>query len=105
MKVQLLYIDGCPNWTLAEERLRQALEIVGVPATIERCLVDTQQAAERLHFVGSPSILLDGRDPFPFPSSSGTYGMTCRIYDTPEGLSGVPITEQFAEAVKEAATA
>ena len=25
MEVRLLYFDGCPNWTVAEERLRSAL--------------------------------------------------------------------------------
>jgi hypothetical protein len=103
VKVQLLYFDGCPNWTVAEERLRHALELVCVPATVERCIVDTPATAERLQFVGSPSVLLDGRDPF--PSVPGTFGMTCRIYDTPGGPSGVPTMEQLVEAVKEAASA
>lgn len=103
MKVQLLYFDGCPHWTVMEERLRGALKVSGNAVTIERCLVETQEAADAYRFAGSPSILLDGRDPF--PSTSGGFGLTCRVYSTPEGPAGVPTMEQLAAAVRgEAAT-
>jgi hypothetical protein len=101
VRVQLLYFEGCPNWTVAEERLRYALDLVGVPATIERCLVETQEEAERLQFQGSPSILLDGKDPF--WSGSGSFGLTCRVYSTPDWPAGAPTLDKLVEAVKEAA--
>jgi len=73
MEVQLLYFDGCPHWTVMEGRLRQALDLAGNAETIEHCLVETQEAANEYRFAGSPSILLDGRDPF--PSTSGEFGL------------------------------
>jgi len=99
VKVQLLYFDGCPNWTVLEERLQDALDLVGVPATIERCPVETQEEADRLQFAGSPSILLNGRDPF--CSVSGDHGLACRIYSTPGGPAGAATLDQLVEAVKE----
>ena len=101
MNVRLLYLDDCPNWTELEERLREALDSCGVTVTIERCVVDTPEAADRYRFAGSPSILLDGRDPF--PSVPGAIGLTCRLYATPYGPAGVPTLEQLVEAVREAA--
>jgi hypothetical protein len=101
VKVQLLYFDGCPHWTAMEERLQEALNRSGYTVTIERCLVESQEAADAYRFVGSPSILLDGRDPF--PSTSGGFGLTCRVYSTPEGPAGVPTVEQLAAAVRAAA--
>jgi hypothetical protein len=99
MKVQILYFDGCPHWTVMEERLRGALDLSGSAATIERCLVDTPEAAERYRFAGSPSILLDGRDPF--PTTPGAIGLMCRVYSTPDGPAGAPTLEQLVKVVKE----
>ena len=28
MRLQLLYFDGCPNWHVADDRLRQALGVL-----------------------------------------------------------------------------
>jgi hypothetical protein len=100
VKVQILYFDGCPNWTIAEERLRDALELSGESSAIERCIIDNQEAAERLEFAGSPSILLNGRDPF--RSAPGNFGLTCRVYMTSDGPSGSPALNQLISAIKEA---
>ena len=38
MRVQLLYFDECPNWQLADTRLREALEALGRPIEVAgRC--------------------------------------------------------------------
>jgi hypothetical protein len=102
MKVELLYFEGCPNWTLTEQRLRTALDLVGLPAGIEHCQVDSPEEAKRHQFAGSPSIRIDGKDPF--HSASATFGLTCRIYSTPDGPAGAPTLDQLVEALKEVAT-
>ncbi len=101
MKVQLLYFDGCPHWTVMDERLRQALALGGRSEAIEYLIVETPEAAEESRFAGSPSIRFDGRDPFPTPS--GGFGLTCRVYGTPDGPAGAPTVEQLLLAVWEAA--
>lgn len=101
MNVQLLYFDGCPHWTVMDERLREALALCGRSETIEYRLVETPEAAEESRFTGSPSIRLDGRDPFP-PASSG-FGLTCRVYRTPRGPEGAPTVAQLQAAVQAAA--
>ena len=85
-----------------EGRLREALNLTDNFETIERCLVETQQAADAFGFAGSPSILIDGRDPF--PSSSGDIGLMCRVYYTPEGPAGAPTVEQLVAAIGRIAT-
>ena len=102
MKVELLYFDDCPNGAVTEQRLQNALDLVGDSARIEHCHVDSQEEARRHQFVGSPSIRIDGKDPF--HSASAAFGLTCRIYSTPDGLAGAPTLEQLVEVVKEAAT-
>jgi hypothetical protein len=98
MEVRLLYFDGCPNWTVAEERLRSALVSLGhgdVP--IQRIQVETDEDAERLAFFGSPTILVDGRDPF----ASGTErpALACRGFTTPDGRAGSPTVAQLVEVL------
>jgi len=59
--------------------------------------VETDEVAERLQFVGSPTVLIDGRDPF--AGAEGTFGLACRVYQTPDGLAGSPTLEQLREAL------
>jgi len=65
LRVTLRYFDGCPHWRILYDRLRQVLReegLVDVEAVLEQ--VETPEDAERLRFVGSPTILIEGRDPF-----------------------------------------
>jgi hypothetical protein len=94
VRITLRYFDGCPNWRLAEGRLRRVLAAIGAPATeiaLER--VETRGEAERLDFRGSPTVLVDGADPF---AEDGTpVGLACRVYRTERGLEGAPSEAQL----------
>lgn len=90
------YFDGCPNWTVAAERLAViAAERPGVAVT--RRLVETPEDAEAIGFRGSPSILVDGADLF--PDLSAAVGFACRIYVTPDGFAGAPTLDQLRAAI------
>lgn len=91
-RLQLLYFPDCPNWQLADERLRDAASHLGL--SIEHVLVTTTEAAERLSFRGSPTILIDGVDPF--AAGDEPIGLSCRIYLTPDGCEGSPTSAQLA---------
>lgn len=98
VRVVLRYFDGCPHWQIAHDRLRQVLRKEGLPdveLVLER--VETVEDAERLRFVGSPTILMNGRDPF--GGTEANFGLSCRIFQTPEGLAGSPTPEQLREAL------
>jgi hypothetical protein len=105
MRVQLLYFDGCPNWEVAGARLRDALVAVGIAELIEPVEVTSQEDAERLGFRGSPTVMVDGRDLFAEPADAADagVGLVCRVYSTPEGLSGAPTTEQLVDALADLA--
>ena len=66
-----------------------------VEVSLER--IESQEDAERRHFVGSPTILVDGRDPFAVGETN--YGLACRVYQTSEGLAGSPTKEQLWAAL------
>jgi hypothetical protein len=94
MDVTLLYFDGCPNWTLARDRLREAMRRAGLD---ERSLtyrtVATPEDADAAGFRGSPTILINGRDPF--GGESAPVGLACRRYQTPAGPDGAPSADQL----------
>jgi hypothetical protein len=98
--IRLLYFDACPSWRVAHARLVQALEAVGaggLAPTLER--IATDEDAEHLGFVGSPTILVNGRDAFPQPHSP--VGLTCRVYETPDGFDGAPTVEQIRTVLQQ----
>lgn len=98
MKVELLYFDGCPGYAELRERLPLLLERAGVEAEIEERRVDSQQAADRELFVGSPTVRVDGRDVDPAVRDWG-YGLRCRLYAGEEGLRRVPPDAWIVEAL------
>lgn len=95
MNVELLYFEGCPNWRATEDRLAALQSTLGF--SLRRHLVETLEEAHRVGFRGSPTILVDGIDPF--ASGDEPVGLACRIYETPAGPAGAPTDEQLREAV------
>ena len=95
MEARVVYFDGCPNWQVAGERLRLALDQSGhrdVPISWTR--VDTEEQAIAAGFAGSPTILVDGEDVFA-SGEAWTGGLACRLYWTSHGPAGAPTVEDL----------
>jgi glutaredoxin len=99
MQVTVLYFEGCPNWKTARRRLEEALAKTAASDTVEVSYqrVETPEEAERISFRGSPTILIDGRDPWAKPDAP--IGFSCRIYQTELGAEGSPSVDQLVEAL------
>lgn len=95
MHVELLYFDDCPSWATADQRLREVARTHGVE--VHRRQVTTHDEAERTNFRWSPTILINGRDPF--ATGDEPHGLSCRIFQTPEGPAGSPTVAQLHEAL------
>ncbi len=91
MKVTLLYFGDCPNWQATDALLQSLKHDVGFD--LERCRVETAEDAERWQFRGSPTVLIDGRDPFAIGDEP--VGLSCRMYRTDDGLAGGPPEAQL----------
>lgn len=92
--VLLLYFDDCPNWRVADTRLRAALARVGGdPDAISYQQVTTAEEAAALGFRGSPTILVDGNDPFADPDAPT--GLACRLHRSASGREPVPTVEEL----------
>ncbi|MBM0257604.1 hypothetical protein [Micromonospora sp. 4G55] len=102
MEVQLLVVEDCPNRGPAAVVLRRALDEVGLsPVHFTTRVVTSQAEAEQLGFLGSPSVLIDGRDPFAEPHHRPA--LACRLYGDDTGVSGVPPIRRLRQALKQAA--
>lgn len=97
MHIRFLYFDDCPNWRVAHERLAEVLADQPDPAVVEMVAVTSPEEAEDHRFRGSPSILVDGREVF--ASGDEPVGLSCRMYQTPDGLAGSPTVDQLRAAV------
>jgi hypothetical protein len=94
LDVTLMFFADCPNWQLADERLREALARAGRgDVRVQHRQVTTVEQAESVGFRGSPMVLIDGRDPFADPHAAA--GLSCRVYRTEAGLTGAPSVEQL----------
>jgi hypothetical protein len=63
--------------------------------------VETDEQAQELSFRGSPTVLVNGHDPFADPSAP--VGLACRVYPTATGLAGAPSVAELAAVLRAAA--
>ncbi|MDH3250999.1 MAG: thioredoxin family protein [Acidimicrobiia bacterium] len=97
MSVTLQYFNGCPNWKETEAHL-EALRSEGFDLTFDRQLIETPEAAEQHGFRGSPTVLIDGVDPFADPDAP--VGLSCRVYRLETGYGGSPSLDQLRTALR-----
>jgi hypothetical protein len=104
MQVELLFWDGCPSHPKALSELRAAMADAGLdPNAVILREVLTDSDAEREHFVGSPTIRIDGVDIQ--PPNGEPFGLTCRIYHRRDGrISPTPDPADVREALETAQT-
>jgi hypothetical protein len=102
VKIELLVVADCPHEAPAAQLLRRALDDVGLPTTrFTTVVVTDHEHTEQLRFTGSPTIHVDGVDPFAEPASLP--GLTCRMYRTDTGRSGTPDLAALRRFLKQAA--
>ncbi len=93
MTMEILQVPGCPGADLLDARLAE----LGHPRVIRR-VVTSQADAERLGLTGSPTLLVDGADPFARPGQAPS--VSCRLYLDEHGRRGpAPSTSQLREAL------
>ncbi len=98
MKIEFLFWEECPSHAEALALLQQVLDERGISDPVELREVLTHEDALALHFPGSPTIRVDGRDVDP-GGADWPPGLSCRVYRLPDGrASPVPSRQQLEEA-------
>ena len=103
MDVELLVVPDCPNEAPAYGLTLAALTELNVTASVTVTVIDTDEHAQARSFTGSPTFLIEGRDPFAEPGAM--VGLACRMYPTPSGLSGVPGRKELRDELRRSALA
>jgi hypothetical protein len=98
MNITVLHTEDCPNLEPLMAELHDLLRGRG-DVTVATTVVRTDDEAQRLGFHGSPTLLVDGRDPFPAPL--GPVGLSCRQYlccrEGDDRVPGFPSRTNLAE--------
>jgi|ERR1051326_4970655 hypothetical protein len=99
MEIEVLYFDGCPNHGPALQLLRDVLAEQGLQATISEVNVRDSAEAQRIGFLGSPSVRVNGVDIDPSARLSREYGMICRTYMVNGRRQDTPSREMLRQAI------
>ncbi|WP_433381382.1 hypothetical protein [Streptosporangium sp. CA-115845] len=100
LELTVLTVPDCPNDPVIQERLAEAL--AGLPeARLVRHMVTDEGEAARLGMHGSPTLLINGVDPF---AAQGTpTSVSCRIYRDETGRgAGAPSVSALRLALQRA---
>jgi hypothetical protein len=102
-RIELLYLDGCPNHEALYARVRELLSAHDVQATIESVRVTSDAQAEARRFLGSPTLRVDGADVEPGADERTDYGLSCRLFRGGAGLASVPDDAWIVAALEHSA--
>lgn len=93
MELVLLTVPDCPNAAAFQEHLAAALAAQPAAVVRRRVVSDEREAAEAgMH--GSPTLLVNGTDPFAAPGEPAS--LSCRLYRDAAGRAGpVPSVEEL----------
>jgi hypothetical protein len=102
MKIEVLYIDGCPHFPATVDAVKKSLAQLGLTCPITEMSVTDQNMAVRFGFLGSPTVRINGLDIEPSARQRTAFGMMCRTY---EGCGSVPSEDLIRSAIRKAVTA
>lgn len=97
MRVEVFYIDGCPNRKPAVERVKKVLEQERISVPLVEVEIHDEREAKKIGFLGSPTIRINGLDVDPKWRAGTATGMACRYYN-----GGLPSEEIICAALREA---
>lgn len=81
-QIDILYTADCPHWEATAYLVDDVLTDLGFEGAFSYWQVDSLEQALEWNFPGSPTVLIDGRDPFASPDLEPT--LECRSYFSPE---------------------
>jgi hypothetical protein len=76
LDVQILYTAGCANTPQTVQCVRDVAQDMGIAIQVNQVLVASQDEADALHFLGSPTVQINGQDIDPAARAATTFGFT-----------------------------
>lgn len=97
MQIDVLYVEECPNHLLTVERINTILREEGCHAVLREVLVADRETAQRVNFLGSPTVRVNGIDVEPTAQNRRDFGLMCRRY-----TGGIPSDDLIRAAIRSA---
>ena len=97
MRIEILYVPGCPNYQPTFEKLQAVLASEMVKDGIQGIAVTSEVEAKVLSFPGSPTVRVNGEDVEPHQTSVPS--LACRLYTN---RIGIPPEELLRVAISDA---
>ncbi|MEU6580209.1 alkylmercury lyase family protein [Nocardia sp. NPDC046763] len=99
MKLEILQVPDCPNVAVLEDRVRQATAGHPIVLEISHRVIDDPDEAAAAGMAGSPTLLVDGVDPFAVPGQVPS--VSCRLYRSESGgMDGAPSVGALRAALR-----
>jgi hypothetical protein len=99
MELTLLAVPDCPNISALEERLAAALAD-HPDVVVRRREIASEREAAQAGMHGSPTLLVDGVDPFAGPGQAPS--LSCRLYwDATGRAEGAPSVEALRRVLEQ----
>jgi hypothetical protein len=99
MRIEVLYIEGCPAYQATVRRVGAVLSECGLETDIRSIRIENEDHAKVLRFLGSPTVRIDGVDIEPGARGSLGFGFGCRVYATPTGMECIPPAALIRDAI------
>lgn len=95
MRLTILHVPDCPNVTTLQDRIGR---LITADDVVTLRVVDSEDLAAEVGLTGSPTLLIDGVDPFAEPGRPAN--LSCRLYRDADGnLAGSPSLAQLRHAL------
>ena len=101
MGIEVLYFDGCATWRAAVSDVQEVLSELGLNDEVRLVSVESREEAERLRFLGSPTVRVNGKDIESNLANEG-FGMECRVYWVDGNPTGSPPKLWIKDAISAA---
>lgn len=98
IQVDVVGFEGCPNLAPAVARVREAASLAGRSVAVRTRMLSSEDDPAQFAFLGSPTILVAGRDADPSARTRTDFAFGCRMY----GSSGVPPLDMLVASLQEA---
>ena len=97
LQIEVFYFEDCPKHLPTIEGIKAVLHEESCSADVREVLVPDVSTAERVKFLGSPTVRVNGIDIEPAAVNRRDFGLMCRRY-----AGGVPSHELIRAAVRSA---
>lgn len=102
IKIDILFIRGCPGYKYVKKYIEEIVTDESIYAEINLIQIEKEEDARNLHFIGSPTVRVNGEDVEKGFIDTKDYGLKSRIYYIDGKPFYYPSKSMILNAIKKA---